>query len=238
MKSALAVRHVYFEDLGTFEQVLKNAGYKLSYVDVWSHDLTALNPLQPDLLAVLGAPVGVYETEAYPFLAAERDLLAARLRANLPTLGICLGAQQIAAALGAAVKPSGIKEIGFSPLSLTEAGKSGPLRHLEDIPVLHWHGDIFEIPHGAMRLAATSLCANQAFSLGNNVLGLQFHPEIDSSRGLEAWFIGHASELATASIDPRTIRGDVATHGARLKQAAHDMFTNWLKQLEYPDRLA
>jgi GMP synthase (glutamine-hydrolysing) len=232
VKSAVAIRHVHFEDLGTLGPVLSGAGYQVTYLDVGIDDLTKLDPLRPDLLVVLGAPVGVYEIEAYPFLLTERELLAARLRANLPTLGICLGAQQIAAALGAKVRPGGFKEIGFSRLELTDAGRKSPLRHLEAVPVLHWHGDVFDIPDRAIRLAGTALCHNQAFSLGRNILALQFHPEADASRGLEAWLIGHAAELAAAKLDPRTIRADVLGLGTQMLDASLEMFSDWLPNLE------
>jgi GMP synthase (glutamine-hydrolysing) len=228
MKSAVAIRHVHFEDLGTLGPVLRGAEYTITYLDVGIDDLMTLDPLRPDLLVVLGAPVGVYESEAYPFLLTERELLVARLRANLPTLGICLGGQQIATALGAKVRPGGFKEIGFSQLDLTDAGRKSPLRHFEGVTVLHWHGDVFDIPDGAVRLAATALCQNQAFSVGRNVLALQFHPEVDTSRGLEAWLIGHAAELAAAKIDPRTIRADVLGLGRQMLDASRAMFSDWL----------
>lgn len=125
LKTAVVIRHVHFEDLGTFEAVLTAAGYRIHYYDLGVHELWTLDPPLADLLVVLGGPVGVYEADAYPFLAEERRILEARLEAGRPTLGICLGAQQIAATLGATVAPSGIKEIGFSELTLTDAGRVG-----------------------------------------------------------------------------------------------------------------
>jgi len=230
-KSVAAVRHVHFEDLGTFESVLEGAGYAVRYHDVGRHPLAALDPLAPDLLVVLGGPVGVYESDVYPFLAEERRLLAARLAEDRPTLGICLGAQQIAAALGAGVAPTGIKEIGFSELMLTEAGRAGPLRHLDGLPVLHWHGDAFQIPDGAAHLAATGLCATQAFARGRNILGLQFHAEVDAA-GIESWLVGHAAELAAARIDPRLLREAAARCGPPLREAGGWMLRAWLEGLD------
>jgi GMP synthase (glutamine-hydrolysing) len=232
VKSVVAIRHVHFEDLGTFEPLLRKAGYGVAYLDVDREDLARLNSLQPDLLVILGAPVGVYEDALYPFLKLERELLATRLGANLPTLGICLGAQQIASTLGAKVYPGGFKEIGFGPVQLTEAGRSGPLRHLDGVPVLHWHGDVFETPDGATRLAGTALCPDQAFSLGSNVLALQFHPEVNALLGIESWLIGHAAELAAAKINPRTIRSDAQRHVGILQEAAQQMFEHWLRGIE------
>lgn len=232
LKTAIAIRHIHFEGLGTFEAVLSGAGYTLHYHDVGAADFAALDPLEPDLLAVLGGPVGVYEADAYPFLAEERALIARRLDAGRPLFGICLGAQQIAATLGAAVAPGGAKEIGFSPLTLTDAGRQSPLRHLDGVAVLHWHGDAFAIPEGGVNLASTPACATQAFSRGPNVLGVQFHPEADACAGLEPWLIGHACELAAAGIDPRAIRDDARRRGPALREAGRAMFAEWLEQLQ------
>ena len=179
---------------------------------------------------MLGGPVGVYDTGSYPFLIDAIELLKDRLAANRPTLGICLGAQLMAAALGAGVAPGDEKEIGFAPLNLTETGGQSPLAHLANAPVLHWHGDSFAIPNGAEKLAETPACANQAFALGPNILGLQFHPEADAKR-IERWLIGHACELATAGVEPGVLRTDAARYGAPLRDAGRLMFSQWLKEL-------
>lgn len=199
------------------------------YYNVGVQELWTLDPLLPDILIVLGGPVGVYETTMYPFLIEEREIIEKRLAANLPTLGICLGAQQIATALKANVAPIGVKEIGFSELTLTEAGRAGPLRHLEGVSVLHWHGDAFDIPAGAENLARTPLCARQAFALGPNVLGLQFHPEVDAPAGIERWLIGHASELASAGVDPQALREAAVSFGPALRDASRRMLAEWLE---------
>jgi GMP synthase (glutamine-hydrolysing) len=174
---------------------------------------------------VLGAPVGVYEDDKYPFLRDELDLLTVRLKTGQPTLGICLGSQLIACALGAKVYPSGVKEIGWAPIELTDAAVSTPLRHLVNTAVLHWHGDTFDLPPGAVHLASTTICRNQAFCLGPNILGLQFHPEADPNAGIEAWLVGHAAELAAARIDPRALRSGATAAGLSLLTKARDMFT-------------
>ncbi|WP_234054174.1 MULTISPECIES: glutamine amidotransferase [unclassified Xanthobacter] len=232
-RTAIAVRHIHFEDLGVFEAVLSGASYKVHYLDVDAGGFSTLDPVEPDLLVVLGGPVGVYETDTYPFLAEERALIRKRLDAGRPLLGICLGAQQIAAVLGAKVAPTGFKEIGFSELTLTDAGRAGPLRHLEGVPVLHWHGDAFEIPEGAASLATTPMCATQGFALGENVLAVQFHPEVDACAGIEHWLIGHACELAAAGVDPRVIREDAKRRGPALREAGRAMFGAWLEGLTF-----
>jgi hypothetical protein len=120
------------------------------------------------LLIVLGGPIGAYETDTYPFLAAEIALLERRLMHDRPTLGICLGSQLMAKALGARVFPGPLKEIGWGRIDLTEAGAGSSLASLgsEDSEVLHWHGDTFDLPAGAVRLACNANYENQAFAFG------------------------------------------------------------------------
>lgn len=227
MKLAIAVRHVHFEDLGVLEPFLRDQGYEVRHVDAATDDLTAIDVVSPDLVVILGAPIGAFDEETYPFLAAELDLVRRRLQARRPLLGICLGGQIIARVLGADVKPMGVKEIGFSPLALTEAGMASALALLGDTPVLHWHGDQFDIPAGASRLASTAICANQAFAVGAEVLALQFHLEADP-RKIERWLLGHACELGLAGVDPREIRREARDFGPALEAVAKRVIGQWL----------
>lgn len=229
-RDVLAIRHVPFEDLGLLEPVLSERGYRSSYLDVTVEPITPEAALEPDLLVVLGGPIGVYETAAYPFLRAEHEAVEARVRAGRPTLGVCLGAQLVAAALGADVVATGRTEIGYAPLTLTAEGRGSALAPLDGVRVLHWHGDQFAVPDGAVRLAETPGFPNQAFSLGRQVLGLQFHLEADHTQ-IERWLVGHAHELATAGIDPNQVRADAGAHGPALAAAAHQVFERWLDGL-------
>lgn len=193
--------------------------------------LNSPDPVGADLLVVLGGPIGAYEDDRYPFLADELNILKRRLRAGRPALGICLGAQLMARALGARVYPGPAKEIGWSLLTLTEAGRSSPLRHLSETSVLHWHGDTFDLPVGARLLASTPICANQAFAIGSRALALQFHGETEGG-DIERWLIGHACEIAAAGLDPRSIRADTERNGERLRTAGSRVFTEWLTGLD------
>jgi GMP synthase (glutamine-hydrolysing) len=227
MKWAVAVRHIHFEDLGILEPFLREQGYEVRYLDAGVDDLAAVDIASPDLVVILGAPIGAGDEEIYPFLADELALVRHRLDVQRPLLGICLGAQLIARVLGAEVKPMGVKEIGFSPLTLTEEGKASPLAVLGAAPVLHWHGDQFAIPHGATRLAYTDVCANQAFAVGRAVLGLQFHLEADPAK-IERWLLGHACELGQTGVDPKEIRRQAREFGQALSAAARGVIGQWL----------
>jgi GMP synthase (glutamine-hydrolysing) len=186
---------VPFESLGLLEPVLSKRGFEIDYIDVPESDLRTANIDQADLLVVLGGPIGAYESASYPFLEVERDVVARRLAERRASLGICLGAQLMALALGARVYPGPAKEIGWAPLALTEVGRSGPLGEIDGLDVLHWHGDTFDLPGGAERLASTSLTPNQAFRVGSHAFALQFHLEIQA-HSLESWYVGHAAELS------------------------------------------
>ena len=152
-KACLAVRHVAFEDLGLLGPLVAARGYEVRYHDAGIDRFDSETLIAPDLVIVLGGPIGVYEADAYPFITGEIAAIAARLAANKPMLGICLGAQMMAAALGARVAPGPVKEIGWAPLTLTAAGKTSVLAPLGTSPVLHWHGDNCELPAGCERLA-------------------------------------------------------------------------------------
>lgn len=230
-RQACVVRHLAFEDLGTFGPVLAAAGFDVTTMDAGVDEL--FEPVvRSDLVVILGGPIGVYQHERYPFLSDELRALGQRLREGRPTLGICLGAQLMAAALGARVYAGERKEIGWAPLQLSAAGAASCLAGLRAQPVLHWHGDTFELPRGAELLASTPLYANQAFALGANALALQFHPEVDVRR-FEQWLIGHSCELAAADVDPAQLRAGAKQSGAALRSLAPVVLGSWLEQLRW-----
>lgn len=133
-----------------------------------------------DALIILGGPMNVYEEELYPYLTQVDRLIKEAVDTDLPVLGACLGGQLIAKALGAPVTGNPVPEIGWYAMRLTAAGIQSPFfKDLPvEFPVFHWHNDTFALPGGALHLATTVDCANQAFSYGARVLALQFHLEI------------------------------------------------------------
>jgi GMP synthase (glutamine-hydrolysing) len=220
LKRALAIRHVAFEDLGTMAAILDKCGYRTTCLDAGVDDLTDVEPAEDDLLVVLGGPIGAYQEACYPFLKHELRLIELALKRRSCVLGICLGAQLVALTLGARVYPGRHKEIGIGPISLTSQGYDSCLGKLVPNPyVLHWHGDTFDLPSGAVRLASTDVTPNQAFAYGKKILGLQFHLEA-APQSIERWLIGHSCELTAAGIDIVELRlglqnqlPDIATKG-------------------------
>ena len=229
MKQAFAIRHVAFEDLGCLAPLLDQKGFTTSYLDAGVDDLAAARAA--DFLVVLGGPIGAYEEGRYPFLKDEMRLIEAALKRGVPILGICLGAQLLAKALGARVYAGAGKEIGFAPIDLTADGRGSCLSSLESCAcvVLHWHGDTFDIPAGATRLAATAMTPNQAFALNNRVLALQFHMETDPRR-FERWLVGHTCELTAEKIDIPALRAAGVRHGSPLAESGRAAFEKWLDQ--------
>ena len=232
MPDTVAIRHVAFEDLGTFAAVLERRGWTISYRDAAVDDLAAAEVAAADLLIVLGGPIGAYEEDLYPFLGDELRVIEHRLAAGRPVLGICLGSQLMARALGARVYPGTGKEIGWAPLQLTAAGRGSCLAPLGDgTPVLHWHGDTFDLPQGAGLLASTPRYKNQAFGWERHGLALQCHLEA-AAAGLERWYIGHACEIAhTPGLTVPDLRAQAAAHAGTLEQRAEQLWPLLLDRL-------
>jgi GMP synthase (glutamine-hydrolysing) len=232
MPQAVTIRHVPFEDLDGFAAVLEEREYGIFYRDAPVDDLAAPDLAAADLLVVLGGPIGAYEEELYPFLVDELRLIEQRLAAGRPVLGVCLGSQLMARALGARVYPGAGKEIAWAPLELTEAGRASCLAALGDgTPVLHWHGDTFDLPTGAGLLASTPRYRNQAFAWKRHGLALQCHIE-DEALGLERWYVGHASEIgATPGLAVPVLRAEARHWAPLLAPRAAQCLAAWLEGL-------
>ncbi|MDR1823752.1 MAG: glutamine amidotransferase [Bifidobacteriaceae bacterium] len=230
MKQALALRHVMFENLSLLEPILRQHGYDIDYLHAGVDPITARQLAEPDLLIVLGGPLGVYEQETFPWLVAEQDAIGQRLQAARPTLGLCLGAQLMAQALGAHVGPGAAKEIGYGPVSLTPEGQASPLGAIDGLPVLHWHGDGFAVPDGATRLAFSANYPAQAFGLDNWGLALQFHLEVEPA-WLETWLIANCFELGREGLSIPDLRAEARRVDPVLRPAAQRVFDGWLEAL-------
>lgn len=231
MPGALVIRHTPYEGIAGFRLPVEQAGYVIDRVDVTDPAFPTLDLVSPDLVVMMGGPMGVYETDAHPWIPHEIERLSERLAADRPTLGVCLGAQMIAAALGARVYPGPVKEVGFAPVTLNAAGLASPVRHIADVPVLHWHGDTFELPDGVELLASSAAYRHQAFRRGVNLLALQCHPEMGLDPRFEAWLSGADDYLAEAGTDAARMRADHDRLGAATTAAGRAMVTEWLRGL-------
>lgn len=183
MKDIFVFRHVPREHLGSLADALRRHHLSYRYIDCAAGDLDRIHLAEAAGLIVMGGPMNVDETSRYPWLTLEDRLIREALEAQLPVLGICLGGQLMAKALGAPVTRNPQREIGWYPLRLHEAACHDPLLgHFaaEEI-VFQWHGDTFAIPDGAVPLASSPLCANQAFRYGPWAYGLQFHVEVTAA---------------------------------------------------------
>lgn len=170
------LQHVPFEGLGSIEAWLHAAGYSIGRTAFYA--ATRLPRLEEvDLLIVMGGPMSVNDEQDHPWLAEEKAFIRTVIQSGRSTLGVCLGAQLIVSALGGGVFPNGVKEIGWFPVRAVHALPQTVFPFPESIEAFHWHGETFDLPVGAVRLAASDACANQAFQIGQTVIGLQFHLE-------------------------------------------------------------
>ena len=170
------LEHCPFEKRGNIDRWLVWRDARVETTRFYRSDWALPEPADCDLIIVLGGPMSVNDEQRYPWLVEEKAFLRAAIKADVAVVGICLGAQLIASALGAKVRPAEQPEIGWFDIHGT-AATSGCFRFPRRLPVLHWHGETCELPPGAILLADSSACAHQAFQVGTRVLGLQFHPE-------------------------------------------------------------
>lgn len=232
MRQALIVRHTSYEGAAGFRVPIEAAGYAFHRIDVLDPAFDDADFLAPDLLVLMGGPMGVYDHAVHPWIEGELARIAGRLAAGLPTIGICLGAQLIAAALGAAVYRGPVKEIGFAPVTVNAAGMASPVRHLAETPLLHWHGDTFDLPAGCELLASSALYPHQAYRRGAHLLALQCHPEMGEDPRIARWIDDGAEEMAAAGTDAAMIRADYAGKGPAAVAAGRAMLAEWLAELE------
>lgn len=231
MKTALVIRHTPYEGIAGFRAPVEEAGFVIDRVDVTDPAFPHIDFDEPDLVVMMGGPMGVYETAQHPWIACEIARLARRIMLDRPTLGVCLGSQMIAAAMGSRVYPGPVKEVGFAPVKISPAGLGSSLRHIEDVPVLHWHGDTFDLPPGVELLASTDRYSHQAFRRGNNLLALQCHPEMGEDPRFEAWLEGE-SYIAEAGLTAAELRAQHDRLGPAAVAAGRKMIADWLDRIE------
>ena len=177
------LQHVPFESPGSIDRWLQSAGYQVTFTKLYE-STSIPTPNQLDLLIVLGGPMSVNDEERYPWLRVEKQFIRHTIESGRAVLGICLGAQLIASALGESVYPNRRKEIGWFPVRGISPEEESTFRFPPSVDVFHWHGDTFDLPERAVLLARSEACENQAFQFGSNVIGLQFHLEVTPESAL------------------------------------------------------
>jgi len=241
MSRILVFQHVAAEPLGTLDPLIRRRGHRVKFVNF---------ERQPDAkprldrykgLIVLGGPMNVEDRDQRAHLQTEIDVIGEALAQDKPVLGICLGAQLLAHALGGGVRRHTTSEIGWYELATTEAGRGDPvLAPLGDIaPIFQWHGYTFDLPNGATHLARTSTCENQAFRHGDNAYGFQFHLEMDGPL-IDRWLNlpSYRDDLIAAGLgrDAESIRADTLARIEAMQGRAHEVFNNFLDLIGTPAR--
>lgn len=229
-KTVWAIQHVGYEDLGSFETVLKNRGFDVKYFCFRNIDHRALFAHDPDLLVVLGGPMGAYEIDKHPWIINELKFIGERIECDKPLLGICLGAQMIAMALGANTYPGHQgKEIGWSKITVNDEGMKTPLRYLdgEHTPMMHWHGDTFDLPDGAVLLASSDKYKKQAFSYNDHVFAMQCHAEVTANK-LRLWYASNLKEIAEVGKTVEELKKEAEAYNQILSVQASLFLNEWL----------
>ncbi len=229
MPRLLVLQHVAHEVLGTLDPVLRAARLRIRYINFQRDPTARPRVADYDGLVVLGGPMSAFEDETYPHLSTEVAVIRDALDCDLPILGICLGAQLLARALGGRVHRAPHKEIGWTEVHLTESGQNDPLLgHFgEREHLFQWHSDTFELPTGATHLASSATCPLQAFRSGSRAYGLQFHLEADEAMILR-WIADpkHRAELEALAgpLDIETLRCETRQHLERTRTLSRDVF--------------
>ena len=228
MSDIVVLQHAACEHLGAIGASLAGSGLEYEYRRIFAGDPVPDEPAAYAGIIVMGGPMGVYDDATYPFLREELALLDRALRNETPVLGICLGSQLLAAALGATVGPGRGKEIGWHLVEPTEAGAQSGLTRRDDagFVAFHWHGDIFECPPGARNLATSVMTPCQAFSFGEHTYGLLFHMEITREM-IGEWVEAFAVELCHEGLDGGEIVAGADTHLQELQERGEGFFTTW-----------
>jgi GMP synthase (glutamine-hydrolysing) len=235
----LVFQHVPYEPLGTLDPLLKQAGFRIRYVNF------GRNPDErPDLdgyaaLIILGGPMNADNTAEFPHLTTELELIQEALQRDMSILGICLGAQLLAKALGGTVRAGAGREIGWYAVDVTAAGQSDPVMSTfgQQEEVFQWHDDVIELPDHIEHLAGSEICPVQAFRHGEHAYGFQFHLEVDGAL-IERWLTipQHQSEFADGAVDPEQIRGRIDDSIEPLISLSNSTFGRWVERFEIQPR--
>lgn len=235
-KTALILQHTPEERGGLFEEILLEQGWTLEVLPLFSGSSLPSSIKEFGMVLVLGGPMSANDEEIHPFLKEELPFIRKALKIGHPVLGVCLGAQLMAKALGAKVYPGPYKEIGWYWLSQTPSARSDPIFSRLDpyFLVFQWHGETFDLPPGTVGLAGNMAYPNQAFRIGELMYGVQFHLEVTEPM-IETWLSAWSDEIKEAKPQPLTAREifeDAHIYLERLQTQVHRFFSGYLSLVE------
>lgn len=229
----LIVCHKSTLDAGAFTDILHERGHEIDIHLGFNDEVVGLSPDNHDLAIFMGGPMGVYQADIFPYLNNEIKYIEKRLAKNLPYLGICLGGQLMAKALGAEVYPGKAgKEIGWHSIKVNEAGIKTPIKHLDAslTPMMQWHGDTFDLPKDAELLASSDLYVHQAIGYGDKAIGLQCHPEVTKGN-IELWLATGYQELQQVGLSVPALRAQTLKNIEILHKQRSLFFNEWLDKV-------
>lgn len=237
----LVFQHVPYEPLGTLDPLLKDAGFRIRYVNFGRDPHQRPSLEKYEALIVLGGPMNAHQIDTYPNLATEVDVIREAVESGMSVLGICLGAQLLAKAIGGQVSRNAVREIGWYDVQLTAAGRADPVisSFAATQRVFQWHEDGISLPGGAEHLATSPASAVQAFRCGDHAYGFQFHLEVDASL-VERWLTvpGNQPMLAAEAgrVEPETIRKQTAQWIGELQELSRQTFSRWIDRFDIEPR--
>jgi GMP synthase (glutamine-hydrolysing) len=232
VREVIVLQHAPCETLGTIENALAESHTDIRVVRSYAEEPVPGSMAGAAGLIVMGGPMGVYEETRFPFLRHELNLIQRALADAVPVLGVCLGSQLLATALGAPVRKGLRKEIGWHPVYLEPAASDDPL--FREAPLgfdaFHWHGDVFDLPTGAVRLAHSSLTECQGFRYGENAYGILFHVEVTPDTAADMIYT-FSDELREEGIDAVELARKTKSGIAALQKVGPGVFSNWVRLL-------
>lgn len=231
-RRVIVLQHAESENLGTMEDALAAGGVAFEYVRTFEGQAVPADVDGATGLIVMGGPMGVYETDRYPFLGQEMKLMEAFLKADRPILGVCLGSQLLAAALGAPVRKGRKKEIGWFEIQLNAASAEDALWNGQRSPFVayHWHGDIFDLPKAAVALASSDLTPVQSYRFGDRAYGILFHLEVTENH-IRKMLDEFAGEIREENLSADEILQESKSFLPPLQQVGTAVFQHWIDLL-------
>jgi GMP synthase (glutamine-hydrolysing) len=235
MSSIVVVQHVLAEGIGRIEPLLRDCGIDIDIVRPDAElDPTAVHKTSG--VIILGGPMSVYDADRYPRLRVEMQLIENALKSQIPILGLCLGSQLLAAALGSQVRPGPSKELGWYEVTPEDRAKGDLL--FKGMPArfkaLHWHGDIFDLPSGALHLARSAMTKCQAFSYGTSAWGLLFHLEAGIPE-VQAMTAAFPDEIRASGTNPEDLMADTVREEPETARLASTLFGEWVQLVKVRD---